>query len=360
MTTLRPSNASRWMECGGSVALCANVPDYHDALEDTAAEEGTAAHWVFEQLHRGHDVKLGSMTPNHVIVTDEMLEFGRELSAIVPEHATVEQKVDLTEALGMPHQGTLDVSWHRDGVAHILDYKFGHRFVDEYENWQVLTYFAHVDFDSINVHTLNVHIYQPRCYDRAPHRVWALSVAEYRERYLLALKNQVTLINAGVAPLRAGKHCYMCPAAASCSTLSDAGYGCMDELYVDKSPHVMNSQQLARELDALDRADKLLNARRVALEEQAHHVIRGGALVPGWSREQSQGRLAWTKSPSEVIAAASAFGKDISAPVAAMTPTQALKAGLPQALVDSLSERPPGKMKLKKVDSNLARKVFAK
>jgi len=359
MTALRPSNASRWMACGGCVAQCAASPVHHDGLENTAAEEGTAAHWVFEQLYRGAPVAEGGMSPNHVIVTDEMLEYGCELVALLPEFATVEQEVDLSH-IGMAHVGQRDVSWHADGVANILDYKFGHKFVDERENWQVLTYFADIDFDALGVTSLSVHIYQPRCYDRAPYRVWTLSVKEYREKYLAAITQQIALINSGGAPLVAGKQCYMCPAAASCPALSNASYGELDALYSAGSPHLLNPAQLARELDALARADELINARKLSLEEQAHSVLGSGAVVPGWERSQTSGRLKWTKQAEDVFAAGKMFGKELAAPAKAVTPTQAIALGVPEKVVKSISERPPGKMKLKKVDGNLARKVFAK
>lgn len=362
MTQLRPSNAGRFMECGGTVALCANTPDYHDAVEDTAAEEGIAAHWVFEQMHRAemHDlpcpVKEGSLTPNKVIVTEEMLDYAAELCAIVPKHATVEAEVDLS-GMGMRHKGTRDVSW-REGqrIAHILDYKFGHRFVDEFENWQLLFYAG--DLNPADYDVLHFHIYQPRCYGRAAHRVWTVTMADYRQKYYAEAVRQIALINEGKAPLRVGAHCYRCPAGASCPALAEAGHGAMDELYIDSSPHVLNPQQLARELDALERAETLLNARKLAVEEQAHSVIRSGALVPGWQREQSLGRRAWTKDAAEVLGVGKAFGKDLQAPAKPITPTQAIKAGVPEEVINSLSHRPEGKMKLRKVDTNLARKVF--
>lgn len=345
------------MVCGGSVALSAASPDYHDALEDFAAEEGTAAHWVFEQMHRGHKVSAGDMSPNRVIVTGEMIECAEELCSIVPQHAPVEQHVDLTH-VGLSQGGTRDAGWHADGVAHVLDYKFGHKYVEEFENWQLLLYAADINFDYLGIHTLALHIFQPRCYFAEPHRVWTLTVEEYRTKYLPRFQAQVAKINAGIAPLVAEPSvCHLCPAAASCRALADAAYSAMDMTYQNSSPSLMSDTALSKELDALKRAGELLEARQVALEEQANHIIRGGGRVPGWERVQSQGRLAWTVPVETVEQFGAAFGVKTVEPKP-ITPTQALKAGLPQAVVDSAAARPPGKMKLTKINQQFARKVF--
>ena len=38
------------------------------------AMEGTAAHWVFEEMLAGRDVVEGVVAPNGVTVTDEMID----------------------------------------------------------------------------------------------------------------------------------------------------------------------------------------------------------------------------------------------------------------------------------------------
>ena len=356
---MRPSNAHRWMTCGGSVALCAASPNYHDTLEDTAKEEGIAAHWVFEQLMRGYKVSVGQMSPNHVIVDEEMLDAAKELQSLVPQHASVEQRVDLSP-LGMTKEGKRDVSWHADGVAHILDYKYGHRSVDEFENWQLLCYGCDIDFTALGVTEIHFHIYQPRCYAADAHRVWKVSVEQYLTHYLLRIEQQVAAINAGngaFIPTQEG--CYNCPAAASCMALAKIGYAGMDYVAQNASPAIMNNVSLARELDALDRFGGLLKARLVALEEQANHIIRQGGRVPGWERVQGTGRLAWTVPVDTAIQTALAFGVDVQAEKAAITPTQAIAKGMPESVVNSLAARPAGKVKLTKVDNTLARKVFS-
>ena len=69
---LSPSSAERWMTCPGSVALCDGLVDEGSSF----AAEGTAAHWVAEQILLGKHDKfsvVGQKAENEYIVTADMV-----------------------------------------------------------------------------------------------------------------------------------------------------------------------------------------------------------------------------------------------------------------------------------------------
>src|SRR5690348_13657276 len=75
MITLHASALPRILACLGSVALAAGV-DKLEIPETESAREGTAAHWVAEQLLRGSAEPAG-LAPNGVPIDAEMLEHAR-------------------------------------------------------------------------------------------------------------------------------------------------------------------------------------------------------------------------------------------------------------------------------------------
>lgn len=75
---LAPSSAGCWVVCPGARAIRQAFPEEGDTA---AAMEGTAAHWVFEQMlaaKRVDAVSAGDVAPNGVEVTEEMID-GAEL-----------------------------------------------------------------------------------------------------------------------------------------------------------------------------------------------------------------------------------------------------------------------------------------
>ena len=85
--------------------------------------------------------------------------------------------------------------------------------------------------------------------------------------------------------------------------------------------------------------------------------IKQGAAIPGWMAQQGQGREKWAMPLPEVIALGQMMGVDISKP-GAVTPKQAIKAGLPAELVKQYSETPFGEIKLVPDTVSASRRIF--
>ena len=73
---IAPSSADIWMNCPGSVAMQAAQPPEEETEE---SREGTAAHWLLEQILLKLTVPADAIAPNGVPINDEMRAAVREL-----------------------------------------------------------------------------------------------------------------------------------------------------------------------------------------------------------------------------------------------------------------------------------------
>ena len=366
---LAPSAAARWVACAGSVSLCALYPG-----EDSPASlEGTAAHWVASESIGGIGVPLGIVAPNGVEVTEEMLDAADMYATDVLAVAGIggELHVEKTMAIHTIHSdcgGTPD-AWHHDsGVIILWDFKYGHGFVDVYENWQLITYAAGI-LDQLGVKngsgvddqffTFRFRVVQPRNYHRdGPIREWVIKASELRPYFnilRMAAEKSWLRVEAKCVPNSECKHCL---ARHVCEAVQQSGFSAM-EYSGSATPLVLSDVALGIELSLLNHHLARLEARKTGLEEMAAAEIKAGKVVPGFAMESTSGRVGWIKPIEEVIALGEMMGVNVSKP-GALTPTQAIKAGLPEALVGSYSERKAGGLKLVPSNGAGARRAFAR
>ena len=192
---LRPSGASNWVRCFGYAQLNAAVGAPFEEDEDTdVREDGTACHWLAQQALEGINHATDTVAPNGRLVTDEMQSAVAEYVSIImaicriAELWHVEEKVPVSRVFAGVQDGTPDV-WHFDPdtrTLYVLDLKFGFRYVDAYENFQLTIYtltilqvVLNVSLDDVKV---KVAIFQPRCpnHDGAL-RCWSPTVVKLRE-----------------------------------------------------------------------------------------------------------------------------------------------------------------------------------
>ena len=338
-----PSSLSRLMACAGSYEL---VRHYPEEEEGQAAKEGTAAHWVAERLLTdGEAVPVGTIAPNGIAVTEEMTEgaelYVRTVRRLVPIGGMVEQRINTglhPDCWGTPDFASIDA----DYVIHIVDYKFGHRFVDEFENWQLIAYawgVVSTTHPSADEDTdVSLTLVQPRCYDRrGPVRTWRLTVGELREYAKRARAHLAAVSQGELRECVTGSHCYECPARRGCSALQQAGYLACD-IVGQPEPLDLPPDALGLELAYLQRAADLLKQRIAGLEEQATATLQAGTAVPGWHLQRGQGRERW-KPGIDVDSLGKLYGIELTK-TEPITPTQARKK-LPDAtLLDAQTERP--------------------
>lgn len=364
---LPPSGASSWSKCAMWPTMNRQFPHRE---KSEAAEEGTAAHWVAEMLLANTPVTVGSVTPNGITVTDEMVE-GAELLADTIDARThgwplkIEQYVPIpfidSETFGKPD--VYAIAPGNFGIE-IIDYKFGFKFVDEYFNLQGLLYALGI-LNSINVgwntwEKLNIAftIVQPRCYGHGnPVRTHEYVLQE-AVPYWRKLQAAAEAAKSPNPTATTGSHCGYCPGRHACSALQIAAYN--DAEYSNqRTPLELSPAAAALELKLLMSALARLEARVDGLKELTIANIRAGKQVPYFRAEPGYGRQTWTLPEQQIIAMGQMFGKDLSKP-GVVTPKQAEKAGVDPAVIKAYSQIPSTGFKLVAENPTAAARTFGR
>lgn len=347
---IAPSSAERWVPCPGSVSLCQRVPEPPEGEE---ARDGTASHWVGSEALEGRTVAVGAMAPNHVVTTEAMHE-GAQLWVDTCRKAEFDLgligHLQVESRLAMPNVhdecfGTTD-TWlwdERTRTIRVWDYKYGHRFVNVVGIWQMILYVLGImellGIDDRNWSDVWVEltIIQPRCYrSEGPVRTWrvrASDLAPYRRMLINSAREAMS----GTGRLVAGEYCRDCPGRYACPALNRAVhevFGLSSEQYLDE----LALSDLGQHLEALEAAQGLLNARISGIRGQIEASVRGGKSVPGWTLDRVAGRLKWTSPIESIKLLGAMYGAKVTQeePV---TPTQAIKAGLPAEVVKQHAQR---------------------
>lgn len=363
---LAPSSAHIRAQCPGSRALSELFPETEESEE---SKEGTAAHWAAAELLEGRTIDVGLITPNGVMITDEMVEgaemYVAEIRSTDAEFAGFSVHIEERVEIDTIHNlcwGTPDAWRFKPTLLKLWDYKFGHRYIDVFENEQLIEYAAgilkKVGINGITDGITDVEfiIVQPRCYvGGAPIRRWKIKAVDLRGYF-----NKMRMVEEAAmkpdAPTKVNEHCRDCAGRHACRAAQRAAYDAM-AIADTNIPFNLTPDALGAELRFIDKAIAALQARQTGLAEQAASLLRNGKQVPFYKLEQSYGRERWSKPDAEILALGQMMQLDLSKRKL-ITPKQAIKAGLDPNLAAAFSEIPRGELKLKFDDGVLARKVF--
>jgi len=332
-----PSSAHLWGHCGLAPVMIAAYPqdDTIETLEGTAAHEYVTGALLGQVFEAGTDV-----ASNGVVITQEMIDAGEEILEDLRREQRTFNKTKGTPQIQVETRvyaplihatdvwGTCDffaVDWANRAI-YGWEYKYGHRYVEEFNNPQGVAYFAgimsHVGltFDDIlrDDWHFRLAVAQPRCYDpRGSFRVWAADAAEMiieieKLRQGAALPADLTCT---------GPHCLDCPGAHACGSLRMVGGAAID-ISRRSVPEDLTPLNIGLEIKFLTEAQQRLETRLEALTEQADFMMRNGQNVPLVRFEIGYGKETWSVPTEEAIMIASAFGVDIQKP-ATVTPKQA-------------------------------------
>ena len=383
---LNAHSANTWVNCTGSVALSLQFPaiETGDGVSD-AVLEGRAFHTVAEKILNSFktpnsalvskDEIVGTLSADNIVITDEIydgaLEYANDVLKVCNANGTmqemqIEQRVDL-ECIYPDMYGYADC-WLFDlksNTLYIWDAKFGHKGVNAFENWQLITYAEGIlTALGVNGHTdqdlnLSLRVAQPRsfrsggCIDE-----WNCKASELRA-YVNILKAAALEAFSGEAKCKVGDQCSYCPARYACSTFQQFVYQGAD--YVDNVEGVsLSGHHLALELKILKKTEKALKARLSGLEAQALSEIKNGDILPGFMAKQGYGRKRWMKDTpiDEVIQMCDLMGVDARKPVDLDTPAQIIKKGVDEDVINVYSETPMTGVKLVENNEARARNVF--
>lgn len=375
---LAPSSAYRWVECPLSVSLSEEFPAL---MQDPSGPEGTAAHWVWYSMIKSHTPVVGELTPEGIQVTQEMLDgalqFVNKVFAIANPHQAM-RKVRLEEQCemrGIHHVmfGTPDAEidlLEEVGEYHIVDYKYGHRSVGPFENWQLAGYafgaFERLELTPEQIDNAKVffHIVQPRCYHNRPaSQTWETTGKNLRrmwDRMRESAKEAITLELAAYPSL--GPHCRDCPGRRACPTFRTNTGANID--WVNRSwPNQMPLEAAGVELSFIRGALEQLKAAETALSEQVEYEISQGGFSPHWALEASPGRgREWVVPAEQVIELGDMVEVSLAKKAEPITPSQAMelfkKKGFDTSLIAEYSVPKKGALSLKPKTDTLASRVF--
>lgn len=218
-----PSQADRWLTCGGSIALIRSMGELPDT-SNPASVQGVAAHALLEKALKKEQnphnfggkfngMSLDSETYKYV---DNAWTYIRKFKG---KMRWAEQQVNISATGDV---GTLDAACFnkRKQRLHIFDYKNGRHPVDPKNNRQLMLYAIGVieKLGLISGQSVWLHIVQPRT-NPAVGKMWKTDVQSLMV-FSEHVRKEVARIKAGKAKLVPDpKACFWCPAKAICPAL---------------------------------------------------------------------------------------------------------------------------------------------
>lgn len=363
---LRPSAAAIWAGAG-CTAYPQRAADYSDKdMDNTAAAEGTAAHWLAENLllsaTPGAAEYLGAPAPNGVMVTDDMVD----AVATYTDHIKglrgdprIEQSVDVFKGC----RGTPDF-WAYDpqgGILHVIDYKHGFSLVDPFNNWQLSLYAAgiikHWPTDSSPApKKVRLTVVQPRAYSPdGPVRSWDADASVVESMRITAATRAVEATANPVA--RSGSHCRYCPARHVCPAAVDSGVQ-LYEAATSAAPYDLADNEMGVQYAIIQRAHEQLGYLVAAYEQQIKSALYKGSKVDGFALVEKRGRAEWDVDAAEVQALGELFGVELCPPTP-LTPSKALKKGIDTHVISAYTTRHSKGHTLAPVNLTNAKRIFS-
>lgn len=372
---IAPSGLARTVQCNGWLQMAAKFPEPAPTEESL---EGDAAHWVALMMARVQRDGIGAIpcagqrAPNGVIIDEEMIDAGHVyLEALEGLPGVGEQAVKITRVHEHQCWGTPDF-WQYSPVTkrlRVVDFKYGHRYVEVFANWQLMAYAAGImeEVDGIDEDqiALELVIVQPRNFHKdGPIRAWgangrlkATSLRTYiNEAYDAAYK--ALMPN---PETRTGPECRDCPARHGCDTLRKAAYNAVD-VAGDTDVSLHDAGDIGRELRILHLAQERLKARVTGLEEQAIAKLKAGSVVPFYKLDETKPRQGWDGTVDDIMDMVSLVSPDVADKIVTRklcTPKQAIKAGIDATVIAQYATNPRGTLKLAPDSLSTASKVFS-
>ncbi len=356
---IAPSSLARLVQCPGSLELCKPYAD----VQTEASREGTVAHHVAMcyAVHAGKQTANPPYLPalgdeiDGIRVDQEMIDGAKMYAEALEGFAgNPEQTINIPRIHPTLCFGTPDFWQYAKNTRtlRITDYKYGHMYVDVFENYQLMAYAAGIldklaaegvllEFETI----VEFMIVQPRCYSAdSPVRTWTTSATNLRTFINLAATAAELALDDN-PPTRTGPECLHCDARANCETANRAGSALIE--FAGRAEAISQTgADMGVRLNLINAAITMLKAIGSGLEEQIISTLRKGGTVPFFKVDYSKPRETWAKSVAEVELLGQLSGVVLVKKDYDLTPKQAVKAGIDRAVIDRYSFTPNGSARL--------------
>lgn len=327
---LGASSAKRWLNCPGSVALCAKVPYQESSIY---SREGTSAHKLAELCLRGHKdpkefigvavegIEVTEEMANHVkLYVDLVFQIARGRGRLL----SVEERVHL-KFIDESMFGTGDtIIREHYGTLFVIDFKYGAGVSVEVEENEQLLYYALGALGEDEFSEVELIVVQPRAEHRdGPIRRWK-TTPERVQNFGQVLLKGVQNVRKNPDHYAIGEHCQFCNAKAICPTQKAMAREILQsDFEIEKTQDVLEltSAQIVRIIENKNMLKSYLDR----VEEHATAMLMSGHKIPGlklvagrgarsWANEKEFklkfGDKAYKKDLLSVAQAEKAFGKD--------------------------------------------------
>ena len=107
-------------------------------------------------------------------------------------------------------------------------------------------------------------------------------------------------------------------------------------------------------------AKKTLDAAQTGLDQAIEYYRDKGASLPAVAVEVGKGRQVWNEETTagQIAAIGQMYQKDLMKSPQPITPKQAIAAGIPEEIINTLSGTPTRGVKIKPATTDQARRVF--
>lgn len=348
------------MQCGASRAMPVFTPPGMAQSDD--AKEGTAAHWLASQILTGQcpdpSEWVDRKAPNGVYIDADMVDsvtYYTDQIAQRPTTRFVETPMSITLSPNLTIAARPDVvsddMRDRNRRVYVDDFKYGWRIVEPEMNWTMIAYaLAYSARCSVDPDTwFEFRIHQPRPYHPLGRtRTWIVSAPHF-----IDLRNQlINQLTNVTDELKTGPHCYKCPSRSFCPALRDAVMQSFDVVETINTDQ-LDVTELSYMMDALTKFEHLLGDYKGAIAERITHELNNGKIIRNYRIKRNEGSLDWLPGiDASVLRLLAPPGKAVSKEKP-ITPKQAMKF-IPEAIINTISERKPGGSSLVRSDTNQA------
>lgn len=342
----------------------AMFPDAPEEADSEVTEDGTACHWLASEIWNQCTRLEGTLAPNGRVLTAEMfdaVDMYHDVLRSWPNVVAVCEKYVPIPRIIAGFGGTPDAWAYNPDIKtlYIADLKFGFRFVEVWENLQLICYACGlIDLLGLDWKDTKIvfTIVQPRSSHReGPVRTWhtdAATITPFVVMLSVAARAATQYVpNPG---------CFDCPGRHVCTAYHNAALRACEIAYGGGTVHELEPGALGAELRLLKDAAKKIEGRISGLEVQAESLLRAGKPVPGWRLSATYARETWREGTEvQVLTLAEKFygNPTITKPPKLITPNQARKL-LPSNIVAIYAHKPSTGVRLTKADPLEARKAF--
>lgn len=287
---LRPSAASRWINCPASVKLCEGIPN---SPAGEAAQIGTAIHSVAETCiltgvspidFIGKEVEGITITAQNADFAQAHVDHIRDLELRLGT-LKVEQYVTAYKSDKIDLGGTADVlaySVEQDTLV-IADLKTGRGYVDA-DSDQMKVYAIGAmrglkeEFKNIELAIIQPHHGEPRT-----HKMTFKELNEWAAKNLTPAL--VAIAEGSTTPTPTEKGCQWCPAKATCPAHVEQ----FNEVVAQPAMHTMSEEDLGAMLAKVDAVEDYIKALRAYAIEK----LKNGSVIRGWQMQPKRAQRKW-------------------------------------------------------------------